>query len=91
MDLKTFIDFYGPHKAEFDDYKRTNKVADDDKMRYINMVLEYWFDLRYKLKARSILHEMLLLSDERSMDIKVIQNFFKKYKPKMKIHEIVQP
>mmetsp|Transcript_35845 Transcript_35845/g.26628 ORF Transcript_35845/g.26628 Transcript_35845/m.26628 type:complete len:247 (-) Transcript_35845:35-775(-) len=89
--FKKFIDFYGPRKQEYEDFKRTNKVVEDAKMDYINMILEYWFVQRQKLKARSLLHEMLLLAEERSFDIKVIQNYFKKYKPKLKIHDIQQP
>lgn len=59
--LKRFIKFYGPSETEFKAYLRETRKNEDDKMKYITMVLDYWFVEREKLKSRSRLHYHLLI------------------------------
>lgn len=50
-------------------------------MKYIQMILEYWFVLRERLKARSILHQTILVEEERKVESDKLKAYLKKYKP----------
>lgn len=80
--LKHFIEFYGPSKSEYEDFKRSTRKQEDDKMRYINMVLEYWFENREKLKNRSQLHFILLIQEDKKKEVDLLKHYYKTYKPK---------
>jgi hypothetical protein len=41
--LKWALTFYGPNDREFETYLRQNKIKEDDKMKYLRVVLDYWF------------------------------------------------
>jgi hypothetical protein len=60
---------------------RVGGVLEDNKMKYIQMILEYWFVLREKLKSRSTLHYIILIEEERKIECDKLKAYLKKYKP----------
>lgn len=41
--IREFLRFYGPNEKEYQKYMREGKVQNDDKMRYLQLIMEYWF------------------------------------------------
>jgi hypothetical protein len=48
--FKHFHNFYGPNQVRYKEYLQLEKLVADQRMQYIEMIIEYWFDQREKLK-----------------------------------------
>lgn len=78
---RQFKRFYGPNEDEIRDYLRENKIKEDIKLDYINLIIDYYFVQRQKLKDRSTLHRLLLLKEETQDEIDILKKYLKKFKP----------
>jgi hypothetical protein len=80
-DFKRFHDFYGPNPAQYKEYLLVTKQMEDPRYEFVKKNIEFWFNHRESMKAKSNLHKMLLEQEERRGETRKIVKFLKKYKP----------
>jgi hypothetical protein len=80
-DFKRFHEFYGPNPAQYKEYLLLTKQKHDPRYEFVKKNIEFWFQDREGLKARSNIHKLLLEQEERKGETRKIVKFLKKFKP----------